>query len=73
MTFEEQIARAMPIASNVTVNGIERSGLQQGDYIRSNDCMNAKILIIAGDILVVKSLKGTTLNITADNKIDLIH
>jgi hypothetical protein len=66
------IAAATPMATNVTANGIERSGLRAGDYIRSNDAMNALIMIIAGDIIVVETLKGTVMNITADNKIDLI-
>lgn len=73
MTFEQKVAVQKPMATNVTANGIERSGLRSGDYIRSNNSVNGKIDFICGDIITITTLKGNLLNITSDNTIDLIY
>ena len=70
--FNLRLVNANPISTNVTVNGIVRSGLRQGDYIRVNQCTHSKIISITGDMLLVETLKGTVMNISSDNVIDII-
>ena len=73
MTRMEQASKATSfIATNVTSNGIKKSGLRAGDYIRSNKSMTALIEVISGEVITVTTAKGTRMDISANNAIDLI-